>query len=165
MQLQQDVRGLLRDERIAYQGLGVQDGSVEVRIVRKSDREPAAGKLAQTAVPAGSGGGSVDIQDLGEGLIKLTPTQAAFADHLRASRQQSIDIITRRLEAFGVVAPAVRPDGADRIVALLPGVKDPERERWMLYKTATLTFRQVDTSMTRRAGGGARPAPGLRSSL
>jgi preprotein translocase subunit SecD len=141
-ELQQDVVRLLREGHLPFQGLAVQDDGVEVRIVRAGDREPAAGRLA------GSVGGNVDIRDLGEGLVRLMPTQAAFAEGMRASREQSIDTLVRRFEALGVVAPGVRPDGADRIVALLPGVTDPERVHWLLYKTASLTFRLVDTSMT-----------------
>ena len=141
-ELQQDVVRLLREGHIPFQGLAVQDDGVEVRIVRAGDREPAAGRLA------GSAGGKVDIRDLGEGLVRLMPTQAAFAEGLRASREQAVETLVRRLEALGVVAPGVRPDGADRIVALLPGVTDPERVHWLLYKTASLTFHLVDTSMT-----------------
>jgi preprotein translocase subunit SecD len=147
-QLQQDVRKLLREERIPYQGLAMQDGSVDVRIVRESDRERAGGKLAQLAAPTGSGEGGVDVRDAGEGLLRLTPTQAAFASHLREQRQRSIDIIGKRLEAFGVVAAAARPHGPDRILVLVPGIRDPEQVRAMLYKTASLTFRLIDTSMT-----------------
>jgi preprotein translocase subunit SecD len=141
-QLQQDVVRLLREGHIPFQDLAVQDDGVEVRIVRAGDREPGAGRLA------GSVGGNVDIRGLGEGLVRLMPTQAAFAEGLRASREQAVDTLAKRLEALGVVAPGVRPDGADRIVALLPGVTDPERVHWLLYKTASLTFRLIDTSMT-----------------
>jgi preprotein translocase subunit SecD len=159
-QLQQDVRALLREGRVPYQGLAVQGGSVELRIVREGDRQPVAGKLAQLWTPAGASGGSVDVQDLGDGLIRLTPTESAFVDRLQASRQRSIHIIAKRLEAFGVVAPVVRPAGPDRIVALAPGITDPELVRAMLYKQASLTFRLVDTSMTPDEALERGPPPG-----
>ncbi len=138
----------LREGRIPFAGLAARDGSVEVRIREAKDREPALSKFAPLSGATRSGGGSVDVADMGEGLIRLTPTETGFADRLRILREQSVGVIEQRLDSFGVAAPGVQPDGLDRIRILLPGVKDPERLSAIFNKRARITFRLVDQSMT-----------------
>jgi len=148
IELRDDVRRQLREGRIPFAGLAARDGSVEVRIREAKDREPALSKFAPLSGATRSGGGSVDVADMGEGLIRLTPTETGFADRLRILREQSVGVIEQRLDSFGVAAPGVQPDGLDRIRILLPGVKDPERLSAIFNKRARITFRLVDQSMT-----------------
>ena len=143
IQLRDDVRRQLREAAIAFGGLAARDGSVEVRIREEKDRQQALIKLTSL-----SSGDSVDIVDAGEGLIRLVPTEAGFAERVRELRKQSMQVIARRLENFGVAAAGVQPDGLDRIRVLLPGVKDPERLSALFNKRARIAFRLVDDSMT-----------------
>src|SRR5262249_36214741 len=133
IQLRDDVRRQLREAAIAFGGLAARDGSVEVRIREEKDRQQALIKLTSL-----SSRDSVDIVDVGEGLIRLVPTEAGFAERVRELRKQSMQVIARRLENFGVAAAGVQPDGADRIRVLLPGVKDPERLSALFNKRARI---------------------------
>jgi preprotein translocase subunit SecD len=160
IQLRDDVRRLLREGRIPFGGLAAHDGSVEVRIREAKDREQALSKLPPLSGAAPSSGGSVDIVDIGEGLIRLTPTESGFAERLRILRKESMEVIARRLDNFGVATPGVQPDGLDRIRVLLPGVKDPERLSAIFNKRARIAFRLVDTSMTAAEAVRGNPPPG-----
>jgi preprotein translocase subunit SecD len=146
--LRDDVRQQLRDGRIPYAGLAARDGRVEVRIREPKNWEQARSSLASLSVATPSGEGTVDIVDMGEGSISLTPTASGLADRVRRARQLSIEVIERRLDSFGVAARGLQPDGLDGIRVLLPGVKDPERLSAMLNRRARITFRLVDLSMT-----------------
>jgi preprotein translocase subunit SecD len=144
--LRAETRGLLREARVPYSGLFVRDGSVEVKIRESSDLPRALSALAATAGTQASGA-AVDVRDVGEGLLRLSPTQSAVDDRLRGALDQAIDIIKRRTKELGVDAAAVQRDGPDRILVLLPGVKDPTRLA-MLSARGLLTFRLIDASIS-----------------
>jgi len=58
--------------------------------------------------------------------------------------RQALETIRNRIDQFGVTEPDIRPQGADRIVIQLPGVKDPERAVALIGKTALLEFKLVE---------------------
>ena len=157
--LRDDTRRVLRDKRIPFAGLAARDGGVEVRIPEAKDRERALSELARLSGAPPSSAGSIDVADLGEGLIRLTATESGFADRLHNLRQQSMEVIEERLRNFGVAAAGVQPDGLDRIRILAPGVKDPERLNVIFSKRARLTFRLVDLSMTAAEALQGNPPP------
>ena len=159
IELRDDARRLLRDEHIPFAGLAAHDGGVEVRIREAKDRERALGKLASLS-EATSGGRSIDVADMGEGLIRLTPAESGFADRLRTLRRQSMEVIARRLDGVGVASPGLQPDGLDRIRVVLPGVKDPGRLSALFDKRARIGFRLVDVSMTAEEALKGAPPPG-----
>jgi len=57
---------------------------------------------------------------------------------------QAVETITNRIDQFGVAEPDIRPQGRDRILVQLPGIKDPKRAVDIIGKTALLEFKLVD---------------------
>ena len=57
--------------------------------------------------------------------------------------KQSIEIIRRRIDDVGTKEPTILQRGDKRILVELPGLKDPERIKNLLGKTAQLNFRLV----------------------
>ena len=57
--------------------------------------------------------------------------------------KQSIEIIRRRIDDVGTKEPTILQRGEKRILVELPGLKDPERIKSLLGKTAQLNFRLV----------------------
>jgi len=57
---------------------------------------------------------------------------------------QSIEVIRNRIDEFGVSEPSITSQGADRIVVELPGVKDVERAKSLIGRTAKLEFKMVN---------------------
>jgi len=53
-----------------------------------------------------------------------------------------INIIQRRVNAYGVAEPVIQRLGDDRILVQLPGVKDIEEAKRLIGKTAQLDFRE-----------------------
>lgn len=56
---------------------------------------------------------------------------------------QTIEAIRNRIDEFGVNEPSIQAQGADRIVVQLPGVKNAERAKSIIGRTARLEFKLV----------------------
>jgi preprotein translocase subunit SecD len=154
--LRDDVYRILREGRIPFAGLAVRDGGVEVRIADAKDQQRVLSKL----VPSTEAAPTVGLADGGNGLIRLTPTEPAFAERLHGLVRQSIEMIEQRLRDSGIKQAGVQADWPDRIRVLLPGVSDPERVTAMFSHRARIAFRLVDVSMdaTEAQQGTAPPA-------
>jgi preprotein translocase subunit SecD len=57
--------------------------------------------------------------------------------------QGVIDIISRRIDAYGVTEPLIQKQGADRISIQLPGIRDMETAVELVGQTAQLDFREL----------------------
>jgi preprotein translocase subunit SecD len=58
--------------------------------------------------------------------------------------EQSLETIRNRVDQFGISEPEIIPQGEDRIVVQLPGIKDTTRAKNLIGKTALLEFKLVD---------------------
>jgi preprotein translocase subunit SecD len=58
--------------------------------------------------------------------------------------EQARETIRNRIDQFGVSEPDIRIQGEDRILIQLPGLKDPQRAKDLIGKTALLEFKLVD---------------------
>ena len=67
---------------------------------------------------------------------KEKPGQAVTDDTV----QKSIGVLRERVDNLGVTEPNIYPQGSDRIVVELAGVKDPEKAVDMIKNTAQLEF-------------------------
>lgn len=61
---------------------------------------------------------------------------------------KSIEVIRNRIDEFGVTEPEIVSQGQDRIVVQLPGVKDIERAKDLIGKTAKLEFKFVNDTIS-----------------
>src|SRR5438128_9152712 len=76
------------------------------------------------------------------------------ADQQSTSMQGVLNVIGRRVNAYGVAEPEIQLLGADRIIVQLPGLKDTEEAKKLIGQTAKLEF------MEQSAGGQWVPATG-----
>src|SRR6185312_9396248 len=118
-QLRDDVRRVLRENRIGYTGLAVRGLTVEVRIREESNFDQALAKLRELSQPLGgllsaTGQRSLDVTDAGNRLVQLTITQPAITERIRQSIEQSIQIVERRINEVGTVEPLIQRQGVDR---------------------------------------------------
>ena len=59
---------------------------------------------------------------------------------------QALETIRNRIDQFGVSEPDIRRQGENRILIQLPGIKDTQRAKDLIGKTALLEFKLVDDS-------------------
>src|SRR5205823_12934876 len=153
-QLREDVRRVLREARpvIRFSPPAPRPNGVEVRILEGSDVQQAVTKLRELSQPLGgilsaTGQRSLEVVNVGGGLITLTLTEPAIVERLRQAVEQSIQIVERRINELGTVEPLIQRQGIDRILVQVPGLQDPQRLKELLGKTAKLDFRMVDQMM------------------
>jgi preprotein translocase subunit SecD len=68
------------------------------------------------------------------------------ADQQSSAMQGVLNVIERRVNAYGVSEPEIQQLGADRVIVQLPGLKDPEQAKELIGQTAKLEFKEQDGS-------------------
>ena len=88
----------------------------------------------------------IKTSDIAEGREKivLKVKDKRVGDMKKAALEQSVETIRNRVDQFGVTEPEIVPQGEDRILVQLPGVKDPKRAINLIGKTALLEFKLLD---------------------
>lgn len=67
------------------------------------------------------------------------------SNHIKKmATQQALETIRNRIDQFGVSEPDIRIQGEKRILVQLPGIKDTQRAKDLIGKTALLEFKLVD---------------------
>ena len=79
-----------------------------------------------------------------ENLLKIKISDNFKKRIEESAIKQSLEIVRRRIDESGTKEPLIQRSGKNRILLQLPGVKDPERIKDLLGKTAKLTFHMVD---------------------
>lgn len=156
--LRDDVYKNLHDGHIAFSGLAIRDGGVDVKIADAKGRDQLARKLASAA--EGLPSHAIAVTDGGDGAVRLAPTDAAAAARLNGLVEDSIAMIEQRLKDSGVKLATVAPDGTDRIRIFLPGVTDPEPITAIFARKVKVSFRPVDVSMTPEQAQSGTPPEG-----
>ncbi|HEY8261186.1 MAG TPA: protein translocase subunit SecD [Methylosinus sp.] len=156
MNLRDDVRRILREEKIAISGgIGAQTRGVQMRVPDAADRAKVLPKLRQLAQGFGStrigGAPPLEVREGEDGLVQIIVTETGLTEKVRRAVDQSIEVIRRRVDALGTREPSIQRQGDDRIIVQVPGLQDPEQLKTILGQTAKLEFRLV-------AEPGASPA-------
>lgn len=143
--LRDDVYKILREDKIAFSGLAIRDGGVELKIADAKGREQLERKLASAA--EGLPSHTLAVTQGGDGLVRLAPTDAASAARLRDLVEDAIAMIEQRLKDAGVTLASVQPEGTDRVRIFLPGAMQPEGITAIFARKVKVSFRLVDLSM------------------
>ena len=61
----------------------------------------------------------------------------------RDATDQALQVIFNRVDEFGVLEPLIQKAGDDRIIVALPGIRDEERAKAIIERTAFLEFQHV----------------------
>lgn len=172
-QLRDDVRRILREERVGLQGgIGLTPRGVQLRVPEANDRAKLMPKFRELAQPVGtlgafgpSGNMSIDVSETPEGLIQLALTEAGANERIRRAVEQAMEVLRRRVDALGTTEPNIQRQGLDRILVQVPGLQDPQRLKQILGETAKLQFRMVadqnagDVDMLPSQDAGGQPIP------
>ena len=75
--------------------------------------------------------------------INISLSKYGILNLRSAAVDQSIEIVRRRIDEVGTKEPSIIKRGSNRILVELPGIKDPERIKELLGRTAELSFRLV----------------------
>ncbi len=86
----------------------------------------------------------LDLEILNNEKIKILFSKYGLLTINNSALKQSIEIVRRRIDDVGTKEPTILQRGQKRILVELPGLKDPERIKNLLGKTAQLNFRLVE---------------------
>jgi protein-export membrane protein SecD len=80
-------------------------------------------------------------------VLQIALTETTKNDIEKQSVSKSIEVIRNRIDEFGVTEPEIISQGNDRIIVQLPGVKDIDRAKELIGKTAKLEFKMVNADV------------------
>ncbi len=148
-----DIRGLLRENKIAYAGVDRGATGILVRLRDAADRDAAAGLIGRD-VP------QLQLEDGTEpGVLVAHLRETELKTILDNALEQNIGTLRNRINELGVAEPVIQRQGASRIVVQLPGVQDTAQAKKILGATATLEYRAaVDGNALEAAQSGRVPA-------
>ena len=161
-----EVRRLLRAERIEYTGLAGQGQTVSLRLrdVAQSDAaRTALEPLLQTISSGVLSGGFVQEVSLSEpepGRLVLDITDQGLDYRMGQALSQTVEVLRGRIDELGTTEPIIQRQGEDRIIVQVPGLDDPERLKTIIGTTARLTFQMVDMDADVEQAITSRPPPG-----
>lgn len=137
-QQEDSFRTELREAKIRYRSIRIQNDSIEVllrneqdMLKAESDLKPLHQDMLLTTVP-------------NRFAVIASYTEQRLQEIRNYAVDQNITILRNRVNELGVAEPLVQRQGANRIVVELPGVQDTARAKEILGATATLEFREVD---------------------
>ena len=88
----------------------------------------------------------LDYESLNNNNIEISFSKYGLLVINNAALKQSIEIVRRRIDDVGTKEPTILQRGEKRILVELPGLKDPDRIKKLLGKTAKLNFRLVSNN-------------------
>ena len=134
-----DIRSKLTGgaTRIGYVNLGVSNGAVTLKL-----RDPGQIETARPLLQQATAG--MDLSIGSDGQVTASYSDLTLRQMKQQVIEQAIEVVRKRIDATGTKEPTIIREGEDRIVVQLPGVKDPQRIKEIIGKTAKMTFQMVD---------------------
>jgi len=145
--VEEDVRRVLRDERIGVRVVSNRGGVITMALRNASDAEAARAALSVI-------GNGVEIAVAEDGGLTATLTEAGREEGLSDAIDRALEVVRRRIDEKGVREPMIQRQGADRILVQVPGLQNPQELREILNQVAKLSFRLVDTEADLNAAQG-----------
>lgn len=166
--LRDSARKSLRDAKIGFTGLGVQNGQLQVRIAKAEDSDRALTELRKLIQPLGNailGSSGSDIEVFAASdpqTIILRPSEQGFKQRVSNAAASSIETVNRRINSLGTSESTIVRQGADRILIQFPGLQDTNELKRLIGETAKLTFHEVHPSISAEDAKLTTTPPGYR---
>lgn len=140
------IETMLKDQEIAstigaMDAADVNDPKQSIVLAKASDMEAAKKKIKEMF------GNTVRITQEEGPRVQIAMAHAVKTQIEEQSVGKSIEVIRNRIDEFGVTEPEIIAQGSDRIVVQLPGVRDIERAKELIGKTAKLEFKIINDTV------------------
>lgn len=137
-----ELRSLLKKEHIRHVSIDLVEGA---KISVKSNDEESIAQF-DTLLNKEFRDLRILLRTTDSGTVTLVmnlPEQES-AHIKKMATQQALETIRNRIDQFGVSEPDIRLQGENRILIQLPGIKDTQRAKDLIGKTALLEFKLVN---------------------
>ena len=131
----EDIRNKLEENKFSFENISKVDNKVIISFTNKNSLEKAF-KINKDFPTL-----EFKRDDL---LIHASFNEEYLKDYNSSLMIQSLEIIRKRIDEVGTNEPIIQIQGNQRILVQLPGLKDPDRIKSLLGKTAKMNFRLVD---------------------
>jgi len=155
--LTQEIRDALKSEKLRYNRLERLEENVIVMTIPSAEDERVNAVLDREFPELRMAERSQDDDlitlrmDLPEKEIETIKTMAVA---------QALETIRNRIDQFGVSEPDIRNQGENRILIQLPGIRDTQRAKALIGRTAQLEFKLLDEVNSPQDYIGKTPPPG-----
>ena len=137
-----DLKESLMENRVRFRNVEKAKGATITMELSEASGKPALEKLLNEQFSDLEITSSTPRE--GGQMITLGVKNKRAADLKKLTVEHSVETIRNRVDQFGVAEPEIVPEGENRIMVQLPGIKDPERAKNLIGKTALLEFKIVD---------------------
>ena len=148
-----ELRSILRKGKIKYTNLGSKIKGAVVTITDDNKIQEAL-----NAVRKGVENGIV--VNLEKNKLILSFSEQYVIDTNNKTVEQSIEVVRKRVDESGTKEPIIQKQGEERIIVQLPGIKDPERVKSLIGRTAKLNFHLLDPTTVELAEQRGKLPPG-----
>jgi preprotein translocase subunit SecD len=153
-----DLKEVLMEERVRFKHLDREEGIFTTLELADRGQRAALEKVLKNTFP-NLAIKSSQITDGREKIwLELKDEQVQSIEKFAV--EQSLETIRNRVDEFGVTEPEIIPQGKDRILIQLPGIKDPQRAINLIGKTALLEFKLLDEEHSLDEAIGGKVPPG-----
>lgn len=140
------IETLMRDQEIgmtigSMDDADVNDPKQSFTLNKASDMDAAKKKIKEMF------GNTIRITQEDGARLQIGLAHSVKTSIEEQSVGKSIEVIRNRIDEFGVTEPEIIAQGVDRIVVQLPGVRDIERAKELIGKTAKLEFKIVNDTV------------------
>ncbi len=73
-------------------------------------------------------------------LVLEVDKEGLPADEAQDAMERALEVISNRIDQFGVAEPSIQREGENRIIVQLPGLQDEQRAKNLIGRTALLEF-------------------------
>ena len=166
--IRDDARRRLRDSKIGFSGIGIQNNAVQVRIAQADQVDAALKDLRGLIQPMGNAilgtsGEDISVQRGGVAdVIVLQPTEAGMYPRISNAIGASIETVRRRIDTMGTAEATVVRQGTDRILVQFPGLEDTTQLKALIGETARLSFHDVHPNVSPEEALSGRAPVGYR---
>lgn len=137
-----DLKESLMDNRVRFRGLAKAQGASITMELTEAGGKADLERILKEHHPDLEIASSV-TRGTGQ-FVTVVYNEKRAANLKKLTVEHSVETIRNRIDQFGVTEPEIIPEGNDRIMVQLPGIKDPERAKNLIGKTALLEFKIVD---------------------
>jgi len=150
-----EIRTTLRENKIRYDQIDVESGSIFVQFTDEKDLKKAKALLTQTdssfefskRINLGNTGNTPKIKELEKDnkfILTVENSAANKEEMTKFAIKQNLETLNNRINELGVAEPVIQQQGDNRIVVQLPGVQDTAKAKEIIGRTALLEMRLVD---------------------
>ncbi len=133
--LAEDVRSKMNELERNYDDISILNNQVQLKISNKNETKDIKKSLKEIS--------SLEII-VEDNYLVLEFNDSYIKEFYSSLILQSLEIIRKRIDELGTNEPIIQIQGKQRILVQLPGLKDPDRIKSLLGKTAKMNFRLVD---------------------